>query len=261
MLTRIIDGNLQESLYNEIAKERIGGKRVLRLFGRNADVDNVRETVWPVGGEYVFPLLATQMAIVSTSANDTSNGTGVRVVELHYLDSDYVEHDEIITLNGLTLVNTVATNILRVYKLHVLTVGSNGVAVGDIALKNLAGTITYAQIPATFNISFDCIFTVPLGYTYYVTSWKISCGNSNGNRYGEFYLRATCHDDEGIIEYIPGIFHVWDTIGVQDGAFKTVYNLPLRFVEKTDIIVDVVSDSGTANAICLSTIGGYLEKN
>jgi len=261
MSTRIIDGNLQESLYNEIAKEKIGGKRVLRLFGRNTDVDNVRETVWSVGGEYVFPSSAIQMVIVSTSASDTSGGVGANTVELHYLDNNYEERDEYITLNGLTPVNTVATNILRVYKLHVLTVGSNGVAVGNIALKNLAGTVTYAQIPATFNISFDCIFTVPLGYTYYVTSWKISCGNSNGNRYGEFYLRATCHDDEGTVEYNSGVFHVWDTIGVQDGAFKTVYNLPLRFVEKTDIIVDVVSDSGTANAICLSTIGGYLEKN
>ena len=58
------------------------------------------------------------MKLASTSANDTAAGTGIRKVRIHYLDADHVPHEEVVTLNGLTAVNTVATDIYRINRLH-----------------------------------------------------------------------------------------------------------------------------------------------
>ena len=76
-----------------------------------------------------------QLEIVSDNANDTSAGSGVQSVDIHYLDETTgLGNSEIVILNGLTPVNTVDTNIGNIQWMHAQTVGSGGVPAGNISL-------------------------------------------------------------------------------------------------------------------------------
>ncbi len=134
---------LQQDLINN-ANSGQTGRSFGYVFGRNSLVQNVLCDLWdgPTCA-YVFPTVAQQMAISSSSANDTLAGTGIQKIIIHYLDNLYQEQTEILSLNGITPVNTVATNILRINAMHSYQEGTGGSAAGNISLKNTAGTVTY----------------------------------------------------------------------------------------------------------------------
>lgn len=161
--------------------------RIVKILGRCSDVDNVLRDAWdgptPV---YVFPTVAQQMQIVSTNANDTVAGTGLRRVRVYYLDTNYVEREEFINLNGTTPVLTVATNILRVNKVHAVAVGSNGLAVGTVSLQAVGGAVTYSAIPAGRNFARQAIYTVPAGKKLQILQWQTSSGST-----GEHFCQHT----------------------------------------------------------------------
>ena len=94
---------------------------------------------------YVEQTTNAQRSIVSTSANDSAAGTGARTVTIYYLDaSGNGPFSETLTLNGLTAVNTVASNICFIERMEVETVGANGSNVGTLNLytsTGAAGTI------------------------------------------------------------------------------------------------------------------------
>jgi hypothetical protein len=226
------------------------------ISGYNADVDNVREDLWECGGTYVFPTVAQQMRVVSTDANDTSAGTGIRTVDISYLDGSYVLKNTTVTLNGTTPVNTSVSDIFRILHFHALTVGSNGTAVGKVELQNTAGTVNYSCINATNNLARSSVWTVPAGKTAYITSWNFGVGSSAGNRYGEAYLRATC-DVEGT--YIQDVFMFKSVCSTQDGSVVIPFTVPLKLPEKTDIKISAISDSGTSNAIMTGGFQGWYE--
>ena len=156
----------------DIAEGSIPGHNSFHKIGYNPDVDNLLEDLWSVGGLYVFPTAGMQMEVVSSSNSDDGSpaGMGVRTVKLCYLDSNYIEQTEIITLNGTTVVPTVATNILRIQRFYTNTVGSSGVAVGNIDIRHLSNTPIYARIMTGYNSSRQTVWTVPAGKTLYIVS-------------------------------------------------------------------------------------------
>lgn len=111
------------------------GSSVGRASGLSANSFNpVRQTT------YVEQTTNAQRSIVSTSASDSSAGTGARTVKITYLDATGAgPFTETITLNGLTAVNTVATDICFIESIMVETVGSNGSNVGTLNLYTGTG--------------------------------------------------------------------------------------------------------------------------
>lgn len=108
---------------------------------------------------------AATVKVSSSSANDTSAGTGARTVKLWGLNSSYVEQSETITLNGVTAVTSVNTYI-AINHIEVLTVGSGGVNAGTInVLNNAADTWLSCAITAGANQGQGSAFTVPAGKT------------------------------------------------------------------------------------------------
>lgn len=87
-----------------------------------------------------------QMSVVSTSANDTAAGTGIRTVDIHYLDANLAEQMETVTMNGTTPVLTVATNIRFIQCMHMVTYGTGKSAAGTITASN--GGQSYSEIAA-----------------------------------------------------------------------------------------------------------------
>ena len=132
-----------------------------------------------------------QMTLVSTSASDASGGTGVRTVFIHYLDTNWVEQTETVTLTGVTGANTVATDIKFVQEIHAASVGANGVAVGDITM-HLTGTpaTVFDIIAIGGNMSLTMMKMIPAGFNMYINGWTAS---ATGNKPQFIRLRSTDH--------------------------------------------------------------------
>lgn len=126
-----------------------------------------------------------QRSFASSSSSDAAAGTGVRTLQLTYLDQNGVgPYTETITLNGTTGVNTVATNICYVESIDVLTVGSTGAAVGTITMYSAAskGGVTITTIAIGDTKTYFCHHYVPSGSTCYITSFQgVTTGTVSGN--------------------------------------------------------------------------------
>lgn len=240
----------------DIARGNVPGASTVVITGTNADIDNTREDLWEVGGVYVFPTVAQAMEVLSSSANDTSGGTGINSLDIHYLDSNFVQKEVRVTLNGVTPVTTSVSDIYRIIDVHAVTAGSNASAVGNIIVQNTANTITYAQITAANNRCRQAVYTVPAGKRLFINEVRCGVGASTPH-YCEVMLRATTDlIDE---EITPGVFNHKIGFTIQDGAESVWTGTPMRFPAGVDIKISVVSDSGTANVVASGGFSGWLE--
>lgn len=126
-----------------VARGDIPGARPFGGFGERTTAGAETNVLW-ANGAYAFPAAAgVQMSVVSTSVNDASAGTGLRTIDIHYLDANLAEQVETVTLNGTTPVLTVATNIRFINEIHALTCGSGKVAAGNISASNAGQAYGY----------------------------------------------------------------------------------------------------------------------
>lgn len=226
-------------------------------IGRNNSVNNVRIDLWEgPTGTYVFPTTGIQMQVVSSSANDTLAGTGAQKVHIHYLDSNYNYNVETINMNGLAVVNTVATNIFRINGFHVVQVGTvNGSSAGNISIQSVGGAVTYGYISAGYNTARQAIYTIPAGKTGYISHWQCGSGTSSGQHFTQVEIRATCH--KGI--RWPGVFLAVDVASTLNSNNEISFGTPIPIPEKTDVKMSAISDSAAANAVTIGAIMGWVE--
>lgn len=135
------------------------------------------------------PTGAESWEVVSASANDASAGTGVRTVQIHYLDNSWLPQVTTVTLNGLTPVSVAAlANCQAIQWMHSLTVGSGGVAAGNISLRIASAGATHERIAASENQSLSCRYTIPDGYYGIVNQWGAGMATAHS---AQVLLRAT----------------------------------------------------------------------
>lgn len=246
---------LQQDMINNVNSPQ-ANRSFGYVFGRNSLVQNVLCDLWDGPTcTHVFPATAQQMTIVSASAADTLAGTGVQKMVIHYLDANYLERSEIVNMNGVAPVNTVATNILRINAMHAYQQGSGGTAAGAISLKNLAGTVTYSYMSAGVSTARQAIYTVPAAKYGYISHWQASSGSASGSHFTTVRLRAASH--EGVL--LPGVFLVVDEIGTLNNGYIVTLPIPIRVPPTTDVKMSAVSDAANANAQVMGTIMGWFE--
>lgn len=230
---------------------------VFTKFGFNPDVDNATEDIWDLGGTYVFPAAAIQMQVISSNANDDGAppGTGVRTVGIHYLTNTFAEAFEEVTLNGVGAVNTVATNIYRVNYFLARTVGSGGVAAGNIDLQSVGGATTYARISAGNLRSRSAIFTVPTGKHLLIAQITASAGCASAANWVRFTLRANYDDIVNVSRtfFLPH----WEAT-VQNGALCVPMQVIEHLPQGTDVRVVAIGDAAATNGACSIELRGWL---
>lgn len=155
----------------------------ISALGINLDIDTGTqpEDVW-AGSEIgllngydhkIIPFMTTPtlVEIVSSSANDSAAGAGLRTVVVGYLDSTYTAKTALLTLNGLTPV-ALPEAVLAINSIIRVTSGTyRGANLGNISVRDVGGlgkTYSYAKIGA--GIAQSSAFTVPAGYTLFVMS-------------------------------------------------------------------------------------------
>jgi hypothetical protein len=214
----------------QVARGQISWHIPVTVFGFNPDIDTTEETVWPGGGIISHPSAAIQWKVSSSSANDTSAGTGARTVFINGLDANYNQVTETVTLNGQTAVLT-TNSLLRINSAYVATAGSSNSAEGSIYFGT--GTVT-AGVPATvwqiilfdYNSTVTGHYTVPAGYTAYMDAGQISAGQATGSTQITGRLLAS------------GTNNIRTTaalVTLNNGTATYDFFVPISFPEKTDI--------------------------
>lgn len=229
----------------QVARGQIPGHRNVTVFGFSPDVDTTQVSVWPLPSLIAFPAAALQMTVSSSSANDTSAGTGARTIVVQGLDANYNEVTETVTMNGQTAV-TMTNALLRVNYVYVATAGSGNSADGDIYVGT--GTVT-AGVPATvydvikfdYNNTTTGSYTVPAGYTAYVSQGLFSTGQAGGSNavQGRLLTRG-----------LDNIRRTAAITTINNGVANYVFEYPLAVPEKTTIEATAVGSS--ANNACSS---------
>jgi len=155
-----------------VATDKIAGISQREVYGFNPDINGTLELVWGTGGNFPYPTSAQTIYIVSTSADDDSAGTGIREVRVEYLNSSFETIFVDVELDGTNPVQ-IGTDFFRVQDVRALQVGSVGSAVGTVTLYYGVST-TIATIFIGTNEARSCLFTIPAGYTGYITGASIS---------------------------------------------------------------------------------------
>lgn len=221
-----------EQTPTDIARGLVSGSRPEGSFGeRSALAGEVNRVVWPNGVFSLPPAAGVQMSIVSTSANDTAAGTNVRSLELHYLDDALIEKTELITLNGLTPVLTVATNIRFINSMHIQTYGTNAFAGGTITASN--GGTTYSQIAASDTRSASSMRMVPAGKKCFVAG--ASASSTSGTSAARVTTRLVASELDNHQYIDPLILIPFGSIGTQDSSEAFNFPVPLPFSAGTVI--------------------------
>jgi hypothetical protein len=111
-----------------------------------------------------------QRSVKSSSALDTAAGSGCRTVVINYLNSAMVLKQDTVVLNGLTAVNTNATDIRFIENMVCGTTGADVSNDGNIQLfTGLAGAgSVMAQMNTFDSATFYDHHYVPIGVTCYV---------------------------------------------------------------------------------------------
>ena len=220
--------------YMSVSRGQVPGASVVNIYGYQAAVTTTSIPLWENATAYTYPASATTMLLYSSSASDTAVS-----ILITGLDSSYnLQTETLVLTNGATGVTTVKS-YLRINSIAV--VGSNN-PVGTIYLSNAAKTVTYAQInlagAQSAGRSQMSIYTVPNGYTFYLTrvSGYVS-PNNNANFYCD-YLVWTRNTTTGIITVLQQAPFV--------NRYETVRVAPRPYTQKTDIQWRAAMSAGTS---------------
>jgi hypothetical protein len=185
----------------QVSRGQIQGHSTVIVFGYNPDVDTSEETIWPDGGLIPHPTVASVLKISSSSAADTSDGTGARTVFIEGVDGNFAVVGETVILNGQTAVNT-TNSYLYVNSFYVATVGSGGANAGNINAGT--GTVTsgvpavlYDIIAIGYNQRTTGHYCVPAGFTGYMVTGSISAGQATGSTSVTTFLKQ--HGTDNIL--------------------------------------------------------------
>lgn len=234
----------------QIARGQVDGHSIVSIFGYSAAVGSTAQgPLWEgltlSGGNYVYPSSAAPLVLVSDSATDNTT----RSVVINGLDANYNILQETIALNGTTNVTT-TNSFLRINSMEML----NSTNTGNIT-ASISSTV-YAKIAAGVGQTQMSIYTVPAGYTFYLTysQFDASIGFTSSN----YMISAEWNKfNSGTQSGQITLTHQSTFVQKQEVPFN---NSPIAHPEKTDLQFTVKANTGSPFVVSCYQ-GGYLIKN
>jgi hypothetical protein len=198
--------------------------------------------VWENASPYVFPTSAVIMTVVSTSATDT----GTAQVLISGLDANHDAITEVVTLNGTSSVTT--TNaFLHINNVRLISAASGQLTnVGTITVVN--NGVTYAKILPSVGQTQMSQYTVPAGYSFYLTRVN-SYAQQNGKADNFNTYSVVVSNSVSYTVLQAPYFDVYEAMRVG----------PFKYAEKTSI--QWRSRTHTSTSAVGMVIEGYLVKN
>ena len=217
----------------DIAELNVPDHFPFNKFGHNDAVAATLETIWSAGGLYPYMTVADQLEILSSNDEDGGAGTdtGALTMDIFGVDSSYNEISETITLNGSTVVTSVKS-YLRIYRAIVRTAGSTGWNIGTITIRDQDTDITRATVEPLKNQTLMAVFTIPSGYTGFITTW-----------YGGTIL-AKDTELELYVRPFGEVLQVKRNMHIFRNSFRDEIDFPERVTEKSDIEIRGLASGG-----------------
>lgn len=225
----------------QVERGQIGWHSNVNVQGYNATHGDVFRAVWEKSNDtnYVFPSTSLAMTFSSTQAETCT-------LRVFGLDSDYVMKNATVTFSNSTsgVVTSGTDTFFRINSMQI----SSGTTTGTLTAAN-GGTV-YAQINAGTGRSQASIYTVPAGYTFYLTRSQAFTTN-NGNQYCTYRVYS---------QTISG--GVTTPLIVLSAPFTQSYMstrvVPRAYVQKTDVQWQLKQSTAAPGSIQLE---GILIKN
>jgi len=190
---------------------------------------------------------------------DHSAHTGAFAVYVSYLDSDFVNKNEILILNGTTVVPTVNLDYYRINGLKVIYAGSLTKTLGNISLRNLADTPVYGHITAGYTIGRQALFTVPLGKTLYINAINAAWCSPNDSKVQSARVIVRANIDEKNSFNTGPIFYPYLEVQVTNQDISVQNEIPIRIPAKTDVIVSCISSNAAGSGPATIVMRGWTE--
>lgn len=218
----------------QVARGKISGVTGISIVGYNplVPVSATYIPIWEKETVYTYPVTAQRMLLYSTSVLDTNI-----TVNIVGLDSNYdIITEDLVLTNGTTGVLTV-NNYLRVNSMQVKTTSLIN-PVGGLTLGNSAKTLTFSYINIGTGKSQAAMYTIPRGYTFYLTRVNVYCGTvSQGQNPGNVTYRVQTFSPTGIMNNV--VQTPFTT------SYETTRVTPRPYTEKTDIQWQVICTQAT----------------
>jgi hypothetical protein len=195
--------------------------------------------------DYVEQSSEAQRSVVSSSAQDSSGGSGAKVLRIMYLTSSYAEKYEDVTLNGTTRVQTTASDIRFIQDLRIV---QGSVAAGAISVYETAtgATDEFCGIGVGTTQAFFAHYYVPAGYQVYVARWHASVDDEvKFKLYGR-----NCLDGTNLVDTILDLDNIVDA-GITPPTRLDFYRdlLGVHAPEKAYIRITAVPNQATSTTI------------
>lgn len=235
-----------------VSRGHVSGAQLLDIYGERVATGAETNILWPDGAYALPPAAGVRPSVVSTSANDAAAGTGIRTVEVHYLDANLIRRLETVTLNGTTPVLMVATNVRFIECMHMLTYGSGKSAAGIITAY--VGAQVYSQISAGAVRCSSSVRMTPAGKRSVITG--IYGGSASGAAAASvrFYIVST---NFGGHDYsADSVFFPIGAATFQDSSNGMKFDPPAVFTEGTAFGLAYVTDKA---ATLVGSLFGYEE--
>lgn len=223
----------------QVARGQIEAHSTVNIYGYQPSVAQTFIPIWENTTAYTYPVTATKMNLAGSNGDTAS-------IQINGLDANYVAISETLVLNGTTPVET-TKSYLRINSMQV-TAGSATNPAGVVTLKDLTNTTIYAQINAGVGRTQMALYTVPAGYTFYLSRVNIYT-SLNGNNFATYQNKQI--SPNGVVNL------------TQQAPFAISYEarrvMPRPVLEKTDIQLQCKVNS-TTGAVGIAQ-EGYLIKN
>jgi hypothetical protein len=214
----------------QVARGQISGHTALFKYGYNQSISNTEETIWDAGGVYTYPTSAVRMTVTS---GEGASDEGVQVF-VQGLDANYNMLSETVTLNASGTATTDGF-FFRVFRSFV---SGSQAPDGDITIANTG--VTYAQITQGENQTLMAVYTVPAGFSLYVSDGIATHGTDTSGAFMTVRFLSRASD---------GVFRVDVKVDLVNSELVFPFNQPLRIPEKTDVEVRAVCNKNQLNAV------------
>ena len=204
-------------------------------FGFNNTVGTSYETIWDGGSTYSYPTVANTVVVTSDGA---ANDSGVKVT-VTGLDANYADLSEEVTLNASGTATT-GNTFIRVFRSF--NSGSTEMnSDSDNMVLTHSGT-TVAQFKGEHNQTQMAVYTVPAGKTFYMKKFSVSTHSAAGNIFNT--IKLICREPNGV-------FRTHTIFGMKDQFDQIIFDVPLKFTEKTDIEVRAKTSANDTDVAAL----------
>ncbi len=202
----------------QVGRGTIQGHSLVNVQGNNAAMPVAWRAPWELAAttDFAFPSQSLDMTFTSSSAETLT-------MRVEGLDENYEPKTATVTFSGGTT-GTVTSGTAAFLRINALQV-TKGTNVGAVSATN--STTTYAQIAAGQGRSQASIYTVPAGYTFFLTRAQAFTTN-NGAHYCTYRVWSRT--------FVDGV----STVNIVLAAPFTMFYSSTRIVargypEKTDI--------------------------